>query len=51
LYLFKGILYFQVGIGDGNSKILGDHDLWRLPEADDKLNTAAGKADYYIKYR
>ncbi len=30
-------LYFQVGIGGGNSAgtFTGDHDLWRLPEADD----------------
>jgi endoglucanase len=28
-------LYYQVGIGEGNSKIVGDHDIWRLPEADD----------------
>jgi len=30
------VLYFQVGIGDGNdTTILGDHDIWRLPQADD----------------
>jgi endoglucanase len=30
-------LYLQVGIGSGNDAgtFLGDHDLWRLPEADD----------------
>jgi Glycosyl hydrolase family 9/Cellulase N-terminal ig-like domain len=28
-------LYYQVGIGEGNSKIVGDHDIWRLPQADD----------------
>jgi endoglucanase len=27
--------YYQVGIGSGNSKTVGDHDLWRLPQADD----------------
>ena len=27
-------LYYQVGIGTGNSKIIGDHDIWRLPQAD-----------------
>src|SRR5690348_15492548 len=28
------ILYYQVGIGDGNGNtILGDHDFWRLPQA------------------
>jgi endoglucanase len=28
-------LYYQVGIGEGNAKTVGDHDLWRLPQADD----------------
>ena len=27
--------YYQVGIGTGNAKTVGDHDLWRLPQADD----------------
>jgi endoglucanase len=29
------ILYYQVGIGTGNAKTIGDHDIWRLPDADD----------------
>jgi endoglucanase len=28
-------LYYQVGIGGGNSKTISDHDIWRLPQADD----------------
>jgi endoglucanase len=28
-------LYYQVGIGEGNSAAIGDHDIWRLPQADD----------------
>jgi endoglucanase len=28
-------LYYQVGIGTGNSQTTGDHDIWRLPQADD----------------
>jgi endoglucanase len=28
-------LYYQVGIGEGNAKTVGDHDIWRLPQADD----------------
>jgi len=45
-------LYYQVGIGDGNGKtILGDHDVWRLPQADDQLNVQPGDPEYYIKYR
>ena len=30
-------LYYQVGIGEGNDTIAGDHDIWRLPQADDTL--------------
>eukprot|EP01112_Ceratiomyxa_fruticulosa_P000308 TRINITY_DN1028_c0_g1_i7.p1 TRINITY_DN1028_c0_g1~~TRINITY_DN1028_c0_g1_i7.p1 ORF type:complete len:643 (-),score=118.01 TRINITY_DN1028_c0_g1_i7:48-1976(-) len=47
----NGILYFQVGIGDGNNKITGDHDLWRLPQHDDTLSVSPGDKKYYIKYR
>ncbi len=28
-------LYYQVGIGAGNRATAGDHDIWRLPQADD----------------
>jgi endoglucanase len=28
-------LYYQVGIGTGNAKTIGDHDIWRLPQVDD----------------
>ncbi|MGD1058736.1 MAG: glycoside hydrolase family 9 protein [Solirubrobacteraceae bacterium] len=28
-------LYYQVGIGEGNSGTVGDHDIWRLPQEDD----------------
>ncbi len=28
-------LYYQVGIGSGNRTTAGDHDIWRLPQADD----------------
>jgi len=44
-------LYGQVGIGDGNQNVTGDHDLWRLPEADDKLKVQPGDPQYFIKYR
>jgi hypothetical protein len=30
-----GTLYYQVGIGEGNRTTAGDHDIWRLPQADD----------------
>ncbi|QMU70914.1 glycoside hydrolase family 9 protein [Streptacidiphilus sp. P02-A3a] len=37
-------LYLQVGIGEGNeSSYGGDHDLWRLPQADDSDSTAYDK--------
>jgi endoglucanase len=34
----RGTLYLQVGIGSGNraGTFRGDHDLWRLPQADDR---------------
>ncbi len=46
----RGTLYIQVGIGSGNTDgtFSGDHDLWRLPEADDAL---ADKADRYLSHR
>ncbi len=28
-------LYYQVGIGNGNANTVSDHDIWRLPQADD----------------
>jgi hypothetical protein len=28
-------LLLQVGVGDGNDNVFCDHDIWRLPEADD----------------
>jgi endoglucanase len=30
-----GTLYYQVGIGEGNGATVADHDIWRLPQADD----------------
>jgi endoglucanase len=30
-----GTLYYQVGIGAGNASTVSDHDIWRLPQADD----------------
>lgn len=40
-------LYLQVGIGSGNSAgtFLGDHDLWRLPQADDSDPATTDRAD------
>ena len=59
-------LIYQVGIGDGNCSgtdattsrgrpcYSGDHDVWRLPEADDLLNITRDDRDdkqYFIKFR
>jgi len=33
-----GTLYYQVGIGEGNRTTAGDHDIWRLPQADDTFH-------------
>ena len=30
--------YYQIGIGNGNSQTVSDHDIWRLPQADDTYN-------------
>ena len=40
-----GVLYAQVGIGTGSEEFgfLGDHDVWRLPEADDALDDRPGR--------
>jgi endoglucanase len=46
------ILYYQVGIGDGNGgTILGDHDYWRLPEADNTNLPASDPGYYAISHR
>src|SRR6266403_5578654 len=37
-------LYYQVGIGNGNSQTVSDHDIWRLPQADD---TYQGCSSHY----
>mmetsp|Transcript_23676 Transcript_23676/g.33143 ORF Transcript_23676/g.33143 Transcript_23676/m.33143 type:complete len:620 (-) Transcript_23676:271-2130(-) len=57
-WLFKmwnntsGVLYFQVGIGDGNgNNFIGDHDLWRLPETDDFIDLQDDDSLYYLKFR
>jgi hypothetical protein len=43
-------VYIQVGIGSGNQSgsFNGDHDVWRLPQRDDKLK---GKANRYLRNR
>ncbi|GAA2503181.1 glycoside hydrolase family 9 protein [Winogradskya humida] len=47
-----GVLYTQVGIGSGLSgSFLGDHDTWRLPQADDQLDVQPGDDQYFQRYR
>jgi endoglucanase len=45
-----GTLYYQVGIGNGNAKTVSDHDIWRLPQADDTFG-GTDPADRYIRHR
>jgi hypothetical protein len=47
-----GVLLYQVGIGGGNARIEGDHDVrWRLPQHDDTLKVKPGRGAYYVRYR
>jgi len=39
-------LYYQVGVGEANSYYLGDHDIWRLPQADDSYDGTSPQAQY-----
>jgi endoglucanase len=43
-------LYYQVGIGAGNAKTVSDHDIWRLPQADDTYG-GTSSLDRYIRNR
>ncbi len=48
----RRVLYYQVGVGDGNgTSVLGDHDLWRLPQVDDRRAPRPGDPTYYVSYR
>jgi endoglucanase len=40
------IFYYQVGIGNGNSQTVSDHDIWRLPQVDDTYNGCTSKYRY-----
>jgi endoglucanase len=39
-------LYYQVGIGSGNESIIGDHDIWRLPQDDDAFHNTSPRYRY-----
>jgi endoglucanase len=43
-------LSYQVGIGNGNGKTVSDHDIWRLPQADDRYG-GRDPAYRYIRHR
>lgn len=43
-------LYYQVGIATGNAHTEGDHDIWRLPQADDTYG-GSDPASRYIRHR
>ena len=42
--------YYQVGIGSGNDSTAGDHDIWRLPQRDDRWRPH-DRAYRYIRHR
>jgi endoglucanase len=44
----RRVLHYQVGIGSGNAQILGDHDVWRLPQKDDGMTQHARR---YLAHR
>jgi len=39
-------LTYQVGVGSGGSKYAGDHDIWRLPQADDTYQSCVSPYEY-----
>jgi len=41
--------YYQVGIGNGNSQTIADHDLWRLPQNDDTFNNCTSQYRYICR--
>jgi len=41
-------LYYQVGIGEANRQYFADHDIWRLPQADDSY---MGTNPHYVYIR
>jgi endoglucanase len=48
----RRVLYYQAGIGDGNGgSVLGDHDLWRLPQADDSRRVSRRSPAFYVSHR
>ena len=40
------ILYYQMAIGNGNAQTVSDHDIWRLPQADDTYGGCSSNYRY-----
>lgn len=40
------ILYYQMAIGNGNAQATSDHDIWRLPQADDTYGGCTSQYRY-----
>ena len=40
------ILYYQMAIGNGNAQTVSDHDIWRLPQADDTFGGCTSRYRY-----
>jgi len=40
------IFYYQVAIGNGNAQTTSDHDIWRLPQADDTYGGCTSQFRY-----
>jgi endoglucanase len=43
-------LYYQVGIATGNDQVVGDHDIWRMPQDDDNYG-GTDPAYRFIRHR
>lgn len=40
------IFYYQMAIGNGNAQTISDHDIWRLPQADDTYGGCTSQYRY-----
>src|SRR5215472_1414871 len=40
------IFYYQMAIGNGNAQTISDHDIWRLPQADDTYGGCTSQFRY-----
>jgi endoglucanase len=41
--------YYQIGIGNGNAQTVSDHDIWRLPQADDTFQSCTTQYRYICR--